>query len=93
MITEPGPDKVLSSGPVELIEAVKSKVLISVKAHGSNIVVIAGHYDCAGNPVSKEEHCEEIKKSIKVIQSWNIPIIVGVWVNEGWKIEIVDGIE
>jgi len=93
VITEPGCDKVLSSGPVELIEAIKSKVLISVKAHGSNIVVIAGHYDCAGNPVSKEEHWEGIKKSIKVIRSWNIPIIVGVWVNEEWKTEVVDRIE
>ena len=65
-ITEPGCDKVLLEVDYDKIEHIKSKLLISIKAHNSSLIVIAGHYDCAGNPVSKEEHLTQIKKSIKL---------------------------
>jgi len=52
---------------------------------------LQGHYDCAANPVSKEEHLTQIKKSINIIKSWNFPVkVIGVWVNDQWKIEQVD---
>ena len=70
---------------------VKSKLLIYIKAHNSSQIVIAGHHDCAANPVSKEEHLTQIKKSINIIKSWNFPVkVLGVWVNDQWKIEQVD---
>ncbi len=87
-VTEPGPDKVLLEVNIEKIEQIKSKLLISIKAHNSSLIVIAGHHDCAGNPVSKEEHLTQIKKSINMIKSWNFPVkVVGVWVNDQWKVE------
>jgi len=55
---------------------VKSELLIYIKAHNSSQIVIAGHHDCAGNPVSKEEHLTQIKKSINIIKSWNFPVKV-----------------
>ncbi|KKL83540.1 hypothetical protein LCGC14_1973680, partial [marine sediment metagenome] len=91
VITEPGCDKVLLGVDYVKIEHIKSKLLISIKAHNSSLIVIAGHYDCAGNPVSKEEHLTQIKKSINIIKSWNFPVeVLGVWVNDQWKIEQVD---
>lgn len=88
VITEPGPDKIISQS--QNIDSIKSKVLISVNIHGSSIVVITGHYDCAGNPVSKKEHLEEIKRSTDVVKSWNLPVkIFGLWVNEKWEIDII----
>lgn len=91
MITEPGSDKSLLMDNKERIEQIKTKVNISIKAHKSSIIVIAGHYDCAGNPVSKEEHLEQIKKSVSIIKSWNFPVkVFGVWVNDQWKIEQVN---
>ncbi len=73
---------------LEKIEQLKSKVLISINAHKSSVVVIAGHHDCAGNPVSKEKHIEQIKKSIEVIKSWNLPVkVAGLWINDQWKAE------
>ncbi len=90
-ITEPGCDKVLLEVDYDKIEHIKSKLLISIKAHNSSLIVIAGHHDCAGNPVSKEEHLTQIKKSINIIKSWNFPVkVLGVWVNDQWKIEQVD---
>ena len=87
-VTEPGPDKVLLEADYGKIEQIKSKLLISIKAHNSTLIVIAGHHDCAANPVSKEEHLTQIKKSINMIKSWNFPVkVVGVWVNDQWKVE------
>lgn len=91
MITEPGPEKVLSHG--EEIESLKSKVLLSVKVHGSNTLAIVGHHDCAGNPVSKEEQLNQIRRAVQVIYSWNLKAIqkvIGLWVDDSWKIEVVD---
>ena len=90
-ITEPGPDKLVSEEKIEKIEQLKSKINISIKVHGSNLVVIAGHHDCAGNPISKEEHKSQIRKSIKVIKSWKMSVnVVGIWINEKWEIETVE---
>ena len=89
-ITEPGVDKVMSSADVGKLEQVKSKVLISINKHGSTVIAVAGHHDCAGNPVSKEEHISQIKKSVDTIKSWELTAqVVGLWVNENWKIEPV----
>ena len=87
-ITEPDCDKVMPENNLEKIEQLKSKVLISINAHKSSVVVIAGHHDCAGNPVSKEKHIEQIKHSIEIIKSWNLPVKVsGLWINDQWKAE------
>lgn len=88
MITEPGCDKVVCGTDPTSIEKIKSKALISINAHGSSLVAIAGHHDCAGNPVSKEEHLTQIKKCLDTIKSWKLPIeTVGLWVNDKWEIE------
>jgi len=87
-VTEPGCDKVLLEVDYGKVEHIKSNLLISIKAHNSSLIVIAGHHDCAGNPVSKEEHLTQIKKSINIIKSWNFPVkVIGVWVNDQWKVE------
>ena len=87
-ITEPGVDRFLSHGGEE---AIKKKVMISVNAHHSSAIVVAGHHDCAGNPVSKEEHLKHIKKCVEIIESWKLPVrVVGLWVNEQWQVEVVE---
>lgn len=73
MITEPGPDKVLSTSEDKKIEPIKSKILISHKAHGSGLIFVAGHHDCAANPVSGEEHVNQVKSSVLLINHGNFP--------------------
>ena len=88
MITEPGCDKALIGVHTTKMDEIKSKVEISIYAHNSSLIVIVGHHDCAGNPVSKEEHLTQIKKSINIIKSWNHLVkVVGVWVNDQWEVE------
>ena len=88
-VTERGPDKVLSESAIQIF-AVRDKVRASIDTHHSNVVALAGHYDCAGNPVSKERHIEDIRKAVQVMRWWNLPVtIVGLWVNEYWAVEVV----
>ena len=82
-ITEPGVDKNL----LEVIESIKTKVGISINAHKSELVVVSGHYDCAANPVSDEEHIEQIKNAVEIISSWNLNAkVIGVWVDDSWNV-------
>ena len=87
-ITEPGIDKLVADNTD--LESIKMKVGISINKHESELIVLSGHYDCAGNPVSNEEHITHIKKGIEVISSWNLGVkVVGVWVDDTWKINTV----
>jgi carbonic anhydrase len=88
IITEPGIDKLVADNTD--LESIKIKVGISINKHKSELIVVSGHYDCAGNPVSNEEHITQIKKGIEVISSWNLGVkVVGVWVDDTWKINPV----
>jgi len=90
MITEPGIDKILAEGNKELISWIKEKIKISVKKHNSKVIAIVGHADCAGNPVEKEKHIEQIKKGMKIIKLMKLNVkIIGLWVNENWQVEVV----
>lgn len=85
-VTEPGVDKIIADD--QDLSSIKKKVDISINAHKSNLIVVSGHYDCAGNPVSNEEHLGHIKKSVDAIKSWNYDVsVVGIWVNDKWSIE------
>jgi carbonic anhydrase len=91
MITEPGADKVMAYGSFNQLEAMKAKALISVEKHGSRIIVIAGHDDCAGNPVTPEEHMKHLLKAVEKIAAWKLPVdkVIGVWMNKNWQVEVV----
>ena len=81
-ITAPGIDKVISDGDVE---SIKKSVMISVSNHKSSHIVISGHFGCAGNPVSEDEHLTHIKNSVELVKSWNLDAdVVGVWIDENF---------
>ncbi len=85
-ITEPGVEKKITEN-IDT-EQIKSKAEISIFKHKSELIIVSGHHDCAGNPVSKEEHITQIRKSIGILESWNFPAkVLGVWVNDQWEVE------
>jgi hypothetical protein len=92
VVTEPGVDKLLGmkKSNTERIEYIKKSVKISVEGHNSVVLAIVGHNDCKGNPSTKEEHIVQIQHAVKLIKSWKFPLeVVGLWVNEQWKVEAV----
>ncbi len=72
MITVPGVDKKLSHEKA-VQEFVRENIRISVEGHKSKLVVIVGHADCLGNPVSEARHIEDIRKSMDIVRSWKFP--------------------
>ncbi|MBI3619136.1 hypothetical protein HY213_03855 [Candidatus Peregrinibacteria bacterium] len=86
-VTDAGVDGVFAHGGS--LEALRKNVGISVSAHKSPFIVVAGHHDCAGNPVSKAEHWNHIRTAVEIIRSWKLPVknIAGLWVNERWEVE------
>lgn len=101
-VTVPGPDKVLANARprrarrwrrrsgLQVAEEIRSRVAISVEAHGSNVVAVAGHADCAGNPVTEKEHRRHILRAVETVRSWGFPVtVVGLWVNSNRQVEVV----
>ena len=90
VISEPGCDLVLSA-PSDAESRIKTKLEISVNAHGSRMVFVSGHHQCAANPVSREEHMGHIRAAMDRIDSWNLPVRVrGLWIGDSWNAEPVE---
>ncbi|MBT9174803.1 MAG: hypothetical protein DDT22_00465 [candidate division WS2 bacterium] len=92
MITEPGPEKVLSVNIDFLtIEALRKKVEISLFKHDSKLVSVVGRYDCAGNPVDKDEQVAQILTSLTIVKSWGYECeVIGLWVDENREVTQID---
>jgi len=93
MITEPGPNRILSEGKnTSIIESLKKKIEISVEKHNSQIIAVAAHYDCAGNPENEDVQKEHLRKAVNVIVSWGFPVkkIIALWLDENFKPSILD---
>lgn len=70
-ITEAGIDKLLANigEGSEIYNSIKNKIEISLDKHGSLGIIIEGHQDCAGNPVEKDKHLNDIKLSVEKVKS------------------------
>jgi len=92
MVTFPGVDGVVSSlGNFNTISLIRNAVAISVEKHGSRIIAVVGHFDCAGNPGNREHHYAHIGKAVRQVSSWNFDgKIVGLYVNDDRQIEEVN---
>lgn len=81
-ITEPGPDKILSDQANPLAASIKSRVSLSIKNHGSRVIAVVAHGDCAGNPVSKEKHLSLLRQAAAVVAAWELGVtVVGLWLD------------
>jgi carbonic anhydrase len=74
----------------KLRQALRAKTEISVNAHHSTAIAIVGHHDCAGNPVSKDEHLAQIREAVAYARDWGFPVkVIGLYVNDRWQVEEV----
>ncbi len=89
-VTEAGQDLIVSEHDPRRIEATLRCVQISVDRHGSTQIAIAGHHDCAGNPVSEEKHMEHIREAVRFLRThFAGKEIIGLWVDENWEVKEV----
>jgi len=90
-ITEPGPCKILAENENKIsINSIMERAAISINRHGSKLIAISGHYDCAGNPCDEETQKKQIRESITYLKT-NYPEIeiIGLWIDNKWKIKNV----
>ena len=98
-ITEAGLVGLLGKEKVDqaLVNLIRFKVVdVSIGKHHARGVVVHGHEECAGNPVSKDQHLDDIRRSVDKVKSMvqSVPV-VGVYVQrnsgnrEEWVIEEV----
>lgn len=87
-VTMPGIDGALARDSVSA--HVHRMASISVDAHGSGVIVVSGHHDCAGNPVDKMQHIADISDAVETVKAWNMGVpVIGLWVNDTWQVESV----
>lgn len=85
-ITLPGMDGHIRYGNREVLEGVKKAFEISTTRHGSKKLFIVGHADCAGNPVSKEQHITDIRRCMEIAETWEFQAEIN-----GLFVDRVDG--
>lgn len=90
LVTWPGADGEMVKHNTKKTHEMERMVKVSVGKHKSKIVVVAGHYDCAANPVSEAEHRRQITEDVEIVKGWGLETdVVGVWVNSDWQVERV----
>ena len=93
MITEPGPNKILSENKdLDIIKSLREKIKTSIKKHDSDTVIIVGHYDCAANPESKEIQIKQLLNSIDIVSSWRLDLkrVFALWLDKNFKPTIIN---
>lgn len=99
-ISEPGVDRLLADGDTSIMGPIRSKVGLSVQQNESQVVVIVGHNNYTDAPESvryisgygcADTHRGDIHRAINRVASWKIPAhILGIRLDEQWKVEVVD---
>ena len=88
-ITEAGPNKILAENKRKvLLESIFYRISISINDHGSQLIAISGHHGCLGNPESKSNQIEHLKKAEKILKEKYPDIkIVKLWIAEDLCVE------
>jgi hypothetical protein len=91
MVTFPGVDGLFFNEQNSTeIALIRRAVSISIERHGSQIITLVGHYDCAGNPGDREHHNKHIRRAMQEVSSWNLNTqVIGLYVNEKREIEVI----
>jgi len=91
MVTELGPDAILSKGDDMLsYSSIKKRVELSVKQHDAKLVVISSHYDCSANSRDREKIFKQVILAVRNVESWNLGVdVIGLWVDENWHVNVV----
>jgi len=93
LVTEPGPALSLA-GSVDVDDEIKRSILrrvaTSIDAHGSGLIAVAAHADCARNPAGPEAKRRQLAESAAVLaESFPGVSILGLWVDERWSVHPV----
>ena len=73
-----------------LADLILNRIDISVNKHKSSAIAIAAHYDCAGNPLNKDEQLVQLEDAVEFLKGkYPGTEILGLWVDSDWTVEKV----
>jgi len=76
---------------IAILESIQKRMNISVNLHGSKVVAIVAHHDCAGNPVGKDKQIEQLNASINTLKSWGFAVeYIKLWVDNNWRVQLIN---
>lgn len=87
-ITEPGPVKILAEQTDQpLLDSIFHRVSISTEKHGSRIIAICAHADCAGNPVDDEAQKKQLNPAATLLRERYPGMdIISLWIDANWDV-------
>ncbi len=90
-ITEPGPNLILAEQTnTVLVDSILARVDISVNKHGSRLIAVAGHCDCAGNPANMETQNGHTAAAVEFLSAkYPQCEVIGLWINENWQVSAI----
>lgn len=90
-ITESGPNLILADGTNQtLVDSILARVDISVNKHGSRVIAVAGHFDCAGNQADQAGQRKHTAKAVEFLAAkYPECEVIGLWVDESWRVSEV----
>lgn len=88
-VTAAGVAKVLAENKKEeIIKNIRFRTSVSVEKHGSDVVVVAGHFDCSMITRSDQEQKQMILEAVQTVKSWDFSAqVYGIFVHEDLTIE------
>ncbi len=90
MITEAGPVGALATGSKPEVQSIRKRLDVSVRVHGSRVIAVVAHADCAGNPVPDEDQKGQVRRASALLKSWHSDVrVVGLWVGPRGVMEVL----
>ncbi len=91
MITEAGPNKILAERTNQAsIDSILARVDISVNKHGSRLIAVIGHHDCAGNPTDEAIQRGHTATAVEFIaDKYPQCEVIGLWIDENWQVSTI----
>ena len=87
-VTEAGPVCVMAEEGESFEKAsILRRVGVSVNKHGSKVVAVAAHVDCAGNCACDDAQKEQLQRSVELlVQSFPGTTVLGLWLDAEWSV-------
>ncbi len=89
-ITEAGPDGILTNHEHPLLQNILTRIRISRDKHGSKVLALVAHHDCAGNPGERAMHLQHLTKAANTLKRLNLGMqFFALWIDENWEVHLV----
>jgi len=86
-ITEAGPVRSLSEPVDEMVsQSILRRVAVS-RTHGSKVVAVVAHDDCAGNPEDETTQRRQLEEAVGFVAG-HFPegLVLGLWLSRDWSV-------